>query len=117
MLRAASPSSSKGREGGRYLDVLKATGGNAIRTWGEEDIEPLLDRCHELGLTVTVGIWLGQPRQGFRYTTTRRPHRGEVEKSRRFFRRYKDHPAVLMWGLGNEMEGAGDDPEDLEDRQ
>ncbi|MCC5024095.1 MAG: hypothetical protein J6386_15485 [Candidatus Synoicihabitans palmerolidicus] len=25
-------------------------------------------------------------------------------------RRYRDHPAVLMWGLGNEMEGDGTDP-------
>jgi hypothetical protein len=99
----------KGVGGRSYLDVLKEVGGNSIRTWGEDDLEPLLDRCQELGLTVTVGIWLGQPRQGFQYGDERAV-RGEVEKSRRFFRRYKDHPAVLMWGLGNEMEGTGDDP-------
>jgi hypothetical protein len=109
LLRDGKPFTIKGAGGRSYLDVLKATGGNSIRTWGEEDIEPLLDRCQELGLTVTVGIWLGQPRQGFRYDDEAAV-RGEIEKSRRFFRRYKDHPAVLMWGLGNEMEGSGDDP-------
>ena len=36
--------------------------------------------------------------------------RGEVEKARAFFRRYRRHPALLMWGLGNEMEGSGDNP-------
>ena len=25
-------------------------------------------------------------------------------------RKYKDHPAVLMWGIGNEMEGNGQNP-------
>jgi Glycosyl hydrolases family 2, TIM barrel domain len=109
LLRDGSPFFIKGAGGRSYLDVLKSTGGNAIRTWGEEDVEPLLDRCQELGLTVTVGIWLGQPRQGFRYDNEASV-RGEIEKSRRFFRRYKNHPAVLMWGLGNEMEGDGNDP-------
>ena len=99
----------KGAGGRSHLDVLKSTGGNSIRTWGEEEIEPLLDRAHELGLTVTVGIWLGQPRQGCNYGDPAFV-KSETEKSRRFFRRYKDHPAVLMWGLGNEMEGTGDDP-------
>jgi len=109
LLRDGQPFFIKGAGGRSYLDVLKATGGNAIRTWGEEDIEPLLDRCQELGITVTVGIWLGQPRQGFRYDNEAAV-RGEIEKSRRFFRRYKNHPAVLIWGIGNEMEGTGDDP-------
>jgi Glycosyl hydrolases family 2, TIM barrel domain len=109
LLRDGKPYFIKGAGGRSYLDVLKATGGNSIRTWGEEEIGPLLDRCKELGLTVTVGIWLGQPRQGFRYDDEASV-RSEIEKSRRFFRRYKDHPAVLMWGLGNEMEGDGNDP-------
>jgi hypothetical protein len=110
LLRGGQPYYIKGAGGRSYLEVLKATGGNAIRTWGEEEIGPLLDRAHELGLTVTVGIWLGQPRQGFRYDD-QAAVLGQLEKSRRFFRRYKDHPAVLMWGLGNEMEGEeGNDP-------
>ncbi len=109
MLRGGEPFFIKGAGGRSYLDVLKSSGGNSIRTWGENDLEPLLDRCQELGLTVTVGIWLGQPRQGFRYDNEAAV-RGEIEKSRGFFRRYRNHPAVLMWGIGNEMEGSGDDP-------
>ena len=69
-------------------------------------------RCstaQELGLTVTVGIWLGQERQGFNYNDPGSV-RQEVEKARAFFRRYRRHPALLMWGLGNEMEGSGDNP-------
>ena len=109
LIRDGSPYFIKGVGGRSYLATLKAMGGNSIRTWGEDDLEPLLDRAHDLGLTVTIGIWLGQPRQGFRYDNEASV-RAEVEKCRKFFRRYKDHPALLMWGLGNEMEGSGDDP-------
>ncbi len=109
LLRGGQPFLIKGAGGRSYLDVLKEAGGNSIRTWGEDDLEPLLDRANELGLTVTIGIWLGQPRQGCNYADPSFV-RSETEKSIRFFRRYKNHPALLMWGLGNEMEGDGNDP-------
>jgi hypothetical protein len=107
--RDGKPYVIKGGGGRMYLEALKEAGGNSIRTWGEDDLEPLLDRAHELGLTVTVGIWLGQERQGFNYADPGSVRR-EVEKARGFFRRYRRHPALLMWGLGNEMEGSGDNP-------
>ena len=66
-----------------YLEALKEAGGNSLRTWGEDDLEPLLDRAQELGLTVTVGIWLGQERQGFNYADAHSV-RGEVEKRGHF---------------------------------
>jgi hypothetical protein len=107
LLRDGSPYVIKGGGGRVYLEALKEAGGNSLRTWGEDDLEPLLDRAQELGLTVTIGIWLGQERQGFNYSDAASVRR-EVEKSRSFFRRYRRHPALLMWGLGNEMEGSGD---------
>jgi hypothetical protein len=109
LLRDGQPFFIKGVGGRSYLDVVKASGGNSLRTWGEDDLEPLLDRAQELGLTVTIGIWLGQPRQGCNYADPAFV-RSETEKCRRFFRRYKNHPALLMWGLGNEMEGDGNEP-------
>jgi hypothetical protein len=107
--RDGTPYVIKGGGGRVYLEALKEAGGNSLRTWGEDDLEPLLDRALELGLTVTVGIWLGQERQGFNYSDAGSVRR-EVEKARAFFRRYRRHPALLMWGLGNEMEGSGDNP-------
>jgi hypothetical protein len=109
LLRDGRPYVIKGAGGRMYLEALKAAGGNSLRTWGEDDLEPLLDRAQELGLTVTIGIWLGQERQGFNYADADSVRR-EIEKARGFFRRYRRHPALLMWGLGNEMEGSGDNP-------
>ncbi|WP_269539062.1 glycoside hydrolase family 2 TIM barrel-domain containing protein [Cerasicoccus fimbriatus] len=104
------PFFGKGVGGYNNLPMLKEMGGNCFRTWGVESLEkridgkPLLDYAHDLGLKVVVGIWLGHERHGFDYTdqSQLRKQRKDVEDA---VRRYKDHPAVLMWGLGNEMEG------------
>lgn len=107
LTRAGQPYWIRGAGGRDYLELLKDSGANSIRTWGEEDIEDLLNRCQAQGLSVCVGIWLGQERQGFNYGNEGAV-RAEVEKCVRMVHRYKDHPAVLMWGLGNEMEGSGE---------
>jgi hypothetical protein len=82
-------------------------GGNSIRTWDGEGIDELLDRAHELGLTVTVGMWLQHERHGFDYDAPGNKE-AQLAKVERIVRAYKDHPAVLMWGVGNEVEIGGD---------
>jgi hypothetical protein len=110
LVRDGKPYFINGAGGSDHLAVLKECGGNSIRTWGIESLEkmvdgkPLLDRCQELGITVTVGLWVAHERHGFDYANAE-----QVRKQRQAIRvavhKYKDHPAVLMWGLGNEMEG------------
>ncbi|MEL7370592.1 MAG: glycoside hydrolase family 2 TIM barrel-domain containing protein [Myxococcota bacterium] len=93
------------------LDALVASGGNAIRTWGiGDDTRALLDEAWAKGVSVTLGLWLGHTEHGFDYSdkaAVARQHaliRQQVE-------RFKDHPALLMWGVGNEVElEGGDDP-------
>ncbi|CAN5721748.1 glycoside hydrolase family 2 TIM barrel-domain containing protein [soil metagenome] len=117
LLRNGEPFFIKGAGGSHYLKELVEAGGNSIRTWGIETLDekvdgkPFLERCNELGLAVTVGIWVKHPRHGFNY------HDPAFIKSQReavkaAVQRYKDSPALLMWGLGNEMEGPMDDGTD-----
>jgi len=96
----------RGAGGLDYLDVLAAAGGNSIRTWDAKDIDGLLDRAHAQGLSVAVGIWLGQPRQGFDYRNASAVA-AQLDRVRTYIERYRSHPAVLLWGLGNEIEGDG----------
>ncbi|MFT4548658.1 MAG: hypothetical protein ACI9MB_002611, partial [Verrucomicrobiales bacterium] len=95
----------KGGGGDTLLEELVASGGNSIRLWGAGQLGEKLDEAHQLGLTVTAGIWLGQVRQGFDWSDA-----DSLVKQREFVAatvsKYKDHPALLMWGLGNEMEDA-----------
>ena len=95
----------KGVGGSSNLDLLVELGGNTIRTWGvDNNTKKLLDRAEELGVMVTLGLWVEHKRHGFDYTDKK-----DIDKQRaRIFeaiKKFKDHPALLFWGLGNEMEG------------
>lgn len=110
LLRDGQPYYVRGAGGSTQLELLKRSGGNSIRTWGIESLETLvdgkrlIDRCAELGLTVVAGIWIAPERHGFNYADPAQLRR-QREAVREAVRKYKDHPALLMWGLGNEMEG------------
>lgn len=118
LLRDGKPFFINGTGGTQRLTELVAAGGNSIRTWGIESLDqpvdgkPLADRAQELGLGVTAGIWLGHEDDGFNYSD---PAKLEAQRKavREAVRKWKDHPAILIWGLGNEMEGPisdGTDP-------
>jgi hypothetical protein len=111
LLRGGEPYFIRGAGGQHSLQQLAAAGGNSVRTWGGDDIGPILDEAHSLGLSVTVGIWLGHERHGFDYRDETQVAE-QLQRARNMVLKFKDHPAVLLWGIGNEMEGfeAGDDP-------
>lgn len=111
LLRNGEPYFIRGAGGDAPLDQLIAAGANSVRTWGADDIDARLDEAHALGLSVTVGIWLGHERHGFDYADKAQVKK-QFEYAKQIVMKYKDHPAVLLWGIGNEMEGfeSGDNP-------
>ena len=117
LLRDGKPYFIRGAGGSSHLALLKEHGGNSIRTWGIEALEQqvegkrVIDRCAELGLTVAAGIWIAPERHGFNYSDPAQIKR-QRETVRAAVRKYKDHPALLVWGLGNEMEGTTSDGRD-----
>ncbi|HCE00672.1 MAG TPA: hypothetical protein DER07_06485 [Armatimonadetes bacterium] len=99
----------RGIGGSFSLSLARAHGANSVRTWGSDNQLALLDQAHRMGMTVTVGIWLGHREHGFDYAN-RDQVAEQLKRVEQDVRKYKDHPALLMWGLGNEMEN-GSDPE------
>jgi len=93
----------KGAGGQANLDLLVENGGNSIRTWHIDDAGYVLDEAHKRGIKVTMGIWLQHPRHGFDYSN-REAVMAQREMVREAVLELKDHPALLMWGLGNEVE-------------
>ncbi|MEJ0085295.1 MAG: glycoside hydrolase family 2 TIM barrel-domain containing protein [Pseudomonadota bacterium] len=105
--RNGAPYYIRGGGGWTFLDELVAAGGNSIRTWGHETIDPVaLDEAAKRGLTVTAGLWLPHPSEGFDYSDARQVKR-LVSRLRTYVRRHRNHPALLLWGVGNEMEIEG----------
>ena len=112
LVREGEPYYVRGACGWDFLEELKASGGNSIRTWGGNRRE-LLDRAHSLGLTVCAGLWLEHTGRGTGYLARSGgpfcyddPASVEAQQSRILaeVREQKDHPAILMWGIGNEYE-------------
>ncbi len=93
---------------GGSLPAAAAAGANSIRIWGSDRLGQVLDEAQANGLTVCAGLWLGHPRHGFDYGDPAQLAR-QTEMVRRTVVAYKDHPALLAWALGNEMEGDGRD--------
>ncbi len=104
LTRNGVPFLIKGGGGDGARKLLHDSGGNSVRTWGADDLGGQLDEAQRLGLTVTVGIWLGHKEHGFDYNNAEQVAT-QYEMAKKAILRYKDHPAVLMWGIGNEMEG------------
>jgi hypothetical protein len=102
--------------GGRSADYekdcarLAALGVNTLRTWGTgSETRVLLDAAQKHGLKVLVGLWLRQGRPGaesddsFDYTRDTKGMKKQLADTLTQVRAYKDHPAVLAWGIGNEV--------------
>jgi hypothetical protein len=118
LLVDGQPYFANGVGGANNLPMLKKLGGNTFRTWGAEQLNEriegklLLDYAEELGLKVVAGIWIGHERHGFNYGDS-----AQINRQRKHVldtvKKYKDHPALLAWGLGNEMEGPASDGSDI----
>ncbi len=89
---------------------LAAVGANSARGWHfDETTRGLLDEAHQKGLALTVGIWLNHERHGMDYQDYDAVTK-QIDTVMKAVRELKDHPAVLIWGVGNEMEGEGSNP-------
>ena len=93
----------KGAGGDKYLDILIGAGGNTIRTWGTENAQQVLDEAHKKGLKVMLGLWVQHERHGFDYNNKERV-KAQLDRFRKEVQKYKEHPALLLWGIGNEYE-------------
>jgi hypothetical protein len=100
LLRNGKPYFIKGAVGSHYLEKLKQYGGNSIRTNSKPEI---LDKAHSLGLTALVGLPVKAERDGMDYDDAEAVKQ-QHEKVLEIVRKTKDHPAVLMWALGNELD-------------
>lgn len=93
------------------LETFSKVGGNFTRTWGINSLEEpvaggkrYIDRAHELGVSVMAGLWIAHERHGFNYQDKQQLE-SQREHVRESIRKWKDHPGIAIWGLGNEMEG------------
>jgi len=88
------------------IDALANHNANSFRTWrtnnGKQSGKEVLDIAFSKGLYVTMGIEIARERHGFDYDD-------EIAVKEQFERvkaevlKLKDHPALLIWAIGNEL--------------
>lgn len=103
IMREGKPYYIKGAGGIDHMDVTVACGANSIRTWGIDNAKQVLDEAHARGLTVMLGFWMAHERHGFNYSDEWAVE-DQFKRFKRAVEEFKDHPALLMWGVGNEMD-------------
>ena len=103
LLRGRNPFPIRGVGGNQYLDKLVEMGGNSIRTWGTQTAQEDLENANQHGLAVCLGYWMGHERHGFDYTDSAQIQK-QSDEFRSVVERFKDQPALLIWGIGNEVE-------------
>jgi beta-galactosidase/beta-glucuronidase len=114
LLRGGVPYTVRGA--GMEVDDLAgfaASGGNSIRNWTTEDhswrVQALLDEAHAHGVTVALCLAMKPERAGFDSDDPRAVAR-QFQRLRRHVIRYRDHPALLFWIVGNELNDSYTNP-------
>ena len=103
LYRNNEPYYIKGAGGYTHYEKLKQCGGNSVRIWSTDGAKEYLDKAHALGLTVTLGLDMALERRGFNYDNTKAV-KDQFELLKKEILAFKDHPALLMWGVGNEVD-------------
>lgn len=84
------------------MALLKRIGGNTLRTYDTTGLEAVLDSAQRHGLKVIVGLELPKSNEDWFYgkDSLLAARKREIV---RWGRQLKDHPALLLWCLGNEL--------------
>lgn len=102
LLRNNIPYYIKGAGAKNNFKKIKESGGNSIRIWSANRSE-LLDSALKYDLSVCLGIWVAQQRHGFDYNDEYKV-KSQIELIKKSILKLKDHPSLLLWGIGNEVD-------------
>jgi hypothetical protein len=103
LLRDGKPYYIRGAAGVQHFDLIRKYGGNSVRIYTPNYADVLLDEAQRQNLTVMLGLWMKPTYEKFDYYDPKAVAAQQQEVYRQVLR-YKNHPALLMWNLGNELD-------------
>jgi len=94
-----------GLEFGNVSNLAKHHG-NSFRTWrtenGKKTGKQVLEEAYKNGIMVTMVIEIGRERLGFNYNDSIAVKK-QFERVQKEVIALKDYPALIIWGIGNEL--------------
>jgi hypothetical protein len=102
-VKGISCNDAVGDKGEDLLQLVREAGANTVRIYGEAT-EDYLNRAHARGLKVNVGFWFNAIRLKTTESYLDAGHRHALKMmALDYVDRFKDHPALLTWTMGNEV--------------
>ncbi len=93
----------KGAGGISNFKQLSDCGGNTLRVWDATNLQAILDSAQRYGISVIVGLpFVNSDIKTF--YADKKSIDEQYEAFEETVLKYKDHPALLMWCLGNELD-------------
>lgn len=83
------------------LGLLKAVGGNSIRTWSANNAAAVLQQAAEHDVMVALGFDTDKELNGFDYNDEAAVQ-AQFERFKQTVQKYKNHPNLLAWVVANE---------------
>lgn len=87
---------------GRNFKLLSESGANTFRTWRTDDAEMELDSALKYNLKIAMGLDMDKELHHFDYNDAEAVAK-QFEYLKKEILKYKDHPALLCWVVGNEL--------------
>lgn len=112
LLRDGVPYFVKGAGGTVNMARAQELGANSVRTWTSGDLQTVLDEAHKLGLSVCVGLYVKKAATNRDWYSgagreAQDKRASKIDEYVAVVRQFSSHPALLMWGLGNEAQAEG----------
>lgn len=103
LYRNGQPYQIKGAAGHTNLKKLREIGGNTIRTYDTLNLGSILDDAEKNNLAVMVGLPIAESKYVEYVYNNSKKRAKQLDDLTKVVNRYKDHPALLMWCVGNEL--------------
>lgn len=103
LIRNGEPFYIQGAGGESYFKELAEIGGNTIRLFDTSDLQHKLDEAHKYNLAVIIDIYLPRFDTSYNLYDDENANSFLRQETKAIVHQYKDHPALLMWNLGNEI--------------
>lgn len=103
LFRNGAPFYIKGASGNSHFEELANSGANTIRVYDTLNLKMVLDKAEKNGLAVIVDIPLPKYDEQFpEYEDDTKNEELKI-KVQNLVQKFRDHPALLFWNLGNEV--------------
>ena len=104
LYRNGKPFKIKGASGNASFELLSKIGGNTIRVYDTINLTKTLNKAHENQLAVIVDISLPKYNEKYPNYDFQNENNKLKLKVEKLVNKHKNHPALLFWNLGNELD-------------